>query len=204
MESHRRGRADECVGQAAMNRRGFLTIAAAPLYAAEWPRFGGPTSDFQIAGADLSWPPGGPKIRWKRELGAGYSGIAVEGTSLYTMHRRDDQLEVVSCLDADTGKTNWEFSYDAPLPADYDRHNGTGPRVTPLIDENLMFTVGAGGKMHCIDRRTHKALWSKEFIADFGGSIRVNGYAPSVVGWRDTVIVMPNGPGAAIVALRKS
>ena len=28
-------------------------------------------------------------MRWKRELGEGYSGIAVRGTTLYTMHRRE-------------------------------------------------------------------------------------------------------------------
>ena len=107
-------------------------------------------------------------------------------------------------LDADTGKTLWEFAYDAPLPADFDRFNTTGPRATPLIAGDKLFTVGAGGKMYCLDRNTGKAVWNHDFIKDFNGQIRVNGYAASPIEWRDTVIVLPNAPGAAIMALRQS
>jgi outer membrane protein assembly factor BamB len=174
--------------------------------AADWPRFGGPTGDFQISPLDspLRWPDGGPKRLWERPLGEGYSGIVVEGSSLYTMFRREDKQEVVVRLDTETGKTRWEYAYDAPLPADYDRFNSTGPRATPLIAGDRLFTAGAGGKLHCLDRKTGKVIWSRDIVKDFHGQIRINGYAASPIAWRDTVIVLPWAPDGAIMALRLS
>src|ERR1041385_4251195 len=86
-----------------------LGIAAAE----DWPRFGGPSGDFQVPApnAPLRWPQGGPKRLWQRPLGDGYASIAVEGKVLYTMYRREGKEYIVS-LDADSGKTLWEYSYD--------------------------------------------------------------------------------------------
>jgi outer membrane protein assembly factor BamB len=187
--------------------RGLLIVLILPLGAADWPRFGGPTGDFRIALPDspLRWPEGGPKPLWQRSLGDGYSSIVVAGAALYTMYRREDKQEVVVSLDADTGKTLWEYSYDAPLPADFDRFSASdGPRASPLIVGDLLFTVGAAGKMHALNRHNGKVVWSHDFISDFDGKIRVNGYAPSPIAWRDTVIVFPNAPNAAVAALRQS
>jgi hypothetical protein len=67
-------------------------IAATPSSSANWPVWGGPNRDFHAAlSAPLadSWPAGGPKKLWERELGEGYSAIAVHGGTLYTMYRRD-------------------------------------------------------------------------------------------------------------------
>lgn len=180
--------------------------AALPLCAADWPRFGGPTGDFQVTPADSPWrwPEGGPRKLWQRELGDGYSSIVVEGTALYTMYRRGEQ-EVIVSLSTGDGHTLWEHAYDAPLPADFDRANaGTGPRATPLIAGDLLFAIGAGGKMHALNRKTGELVWKHDLIGDFNGKIRVNGYAPSPIAWRDTVIVFPNAPEAAIAALRQS
>ena len=175
------------------------------LVAADWPRFGGPDGNFQVAlsGPALHWPAGGPKRVWQRPLGEGYSGIVVEGAALYTMYRRGEQ-EVVASLETESGKTLWEFAYDAPLPADFDFSNTKGPRATPLIVGDALFTIGVAGKLHRLDRKTGKASWSHDFVKDFNGSIRANGYAPSPIAWRDTIIVFPNAPGAAIMALRQS
>src|SRR5205823_1324262 len=111
------------------------------LGAADWPQFGGPTGDFQAPtdAVPLRWPAGGPKRIWQRPLGEGYSGIVIFGSSLYTMYRRDDKQEVIVSMDTTSGKTLWEYGYDAPLPADFDRHNTTGPRATPLIVGSLLF-----------------------------------------------------------------
>lgn len=187
--------------------RAIAILLALPLCAADWPGFGGPTGDFQVAPSEppLRWPEGGPKKLWQHELGDGYSSIVAAGTTLYTMYRRGDQQEVIVSLDTENGKTLWEYVYDAPLPADFDRFNAsTGPRATPLIAGDRLFAVGAGGQMHCLDRRRGEVIWKRDLIRDFGGRLRINGYAPSPIAWRDTVIVFPNAPHAAIAALRQS
>lgn len=56
------------------------------LLLAQRPQFGGPTRDFQVADAPTlasSWPPEGPKKLWVRDLGPGFSGIAVSSGRLF-------------------------------------------------------------------------------------------------------------------------
>lgn len=186
--------------------RAALALLALPLCAAEWRQFGGPTGDFQAEPTNppLHWAEGAPRKLWQRELGDGYSGIVVDGDSLFTMFRRGDR-EVIVSLSASDGHTLWEYAYDAPLPADFDRFNaGAGPRATPLVAGDCLFAIGAGGQMHALKRRTGEPLWRRDFVADFDGKIRINGYAPSPIAWRDTVIVFPNAPNGAILALRQS
>jgi hypothetical protein len=123
----------------------LLALPSAPLeriYArgagAEWPQLGGPTRSFRVPAAPIarSWPEAGPRQRWRRPLGEGYSSVLVDGTTLVTMYRKGD-AEVVVALDSATGSTRWEHAYSAPLT-----HNGyfdvssnaagPGPYSTPL------------------------------------------------------------------------
>src|SRR5712671_5069487 len=96
-----------------------LTVRGAA--GADWTQRGGPTRNFMsdATGLASSWPQGGPNKLWSRALGEGHSSILVEGGRLYTMYRpvsvlslvRRSQEEVVVSLDAQTGKTIWEFRY---------------------------------------------------------------------------------------------
>src|SRR5262249_30861139 len=121
------------------------------------------------------------------------------------MYRRADKEEVVIAMDAATGKTIWEYAYDEPLTKDFDRFNAaTGPRATPLIVGDRLFTVGAAGKMFCFERKTGKVIWKRDIPASMSGQIRANGYSASPIPWKDTVIVTPWAKDGAIAALRQS
>jgi outer membrane protein assembly factor BamB len=182
----------------------FVCLHAAALVE-DWPRFGGPSGDFQVPApsAPLRWPSAGPKTIWKRTLGDGYASIAVEGQTLFTMYRHDGKEFVVS-LDANTGKTIWEFSYDAPLQPAFDHAATEGPRSTPLIAGDAIITSGVTAKVHCLDKKTGKIRWSRDLVHDFDGQLRNNGYSASPLAWKDTVIVTPWAPNAAIAALKIS
>src|SRR5882757_1739551 len=101
-----------------MNRRQFGILSAARAVAAapseDWAQWGGPQRNFQSPTRGLA---GSFTLAWRRDLGEGVSGIAVEGGTAYTMYRRQGQ-EVVISLDATSGKTLWEFAYDAPFRPD--------------------------------------------------------------------------------------
>src|SRR5438132_13838531 len=80
----------------------------------DWTQWGGPTRNFMsdAKGLAATWPAGGPKRLWTRPLGEGHSSILVDTGRLYTMYRpagmselRRSQEEVVTALDAATGKT---------------------------------------------------------------------------------------------------
>ncbi|HEX9759572.1 MAG TPA: PQQ-binding-like beta-propeller repeat protein, partial [Candidatus Acidoferrales bacterium] len=176
---------------------------AAPV--ATWPQWGGPHRNFTVDASGLAetWPPEGPRRIWSRPLGEGYSAISVVDGRLFTMLRRGEQ-EVAVALDAATGKTIWEYAYDAPFSAEYSMENGPGPHAEPLVAGGRVFTTGATGILHALDAATGKVLWSHNLLAEYNGTLRVNGYACSPIAYGDTVIVMVGGAGHAVMAFRQS
>jgi outer membrane protein assembly factor BamB len=185
-----------------------LFVLALPLTAfgqsSDWSQWGGPNRDFtsDAKGLVTNWPATGPRRVWQRELGEGYSAIAVERGMLFTMYRRGDN-EVVVTLDAATGKTVWEYSYAAPFSPEYDMSHGAGPHATPLVTGNFVFASGATGKFHCLDKKTGKVLWSHDLINEFHGTVRVNGYSCSPLAYKDKVVMMVGGPASSLVAFNQ-
>src|SRR5437867_10265551 len=91
----------------------FLVLTRA--CAEEWPQFLGPTRNGVYAGADLAakWPPSGPAVIWKKDVGQGFSSPVVWEGRLILFHRIGDK-EVVEALDAATGRGIWSFDYPTP------------------------------------------------------------------------------------------
>ena len=91
----------------------LLAVSVGNAAGLEWPQFGGPRGNFTVEAAGLAnaWGFFGPKKLWIRDLGEGYSSIAVDGPVLYTMYRTGHD-EVVLAADANAGKTLWEYRYD--------------------------------------------------------------------------------------------
>ncbi|HBM76716.1 MAG TPA: pyrrolo-quinoline quinone, partial [Verrucomicrobiales bacterium] len=139
----------------------FLLLALAPLSAVadDWPQWSGPRRDgvWRETGVLDKFPEGGPKVLWRTPIRRGYAGPAVVNNRVYLMDRQVDQSadakrqsartgaqsgsERLLCLDASTGKTLWEESY----PCAYTMSYPAGPRVTPLINEERVYTLGAEG-----------------------------------------------------------
>ena len=179
-------------------------LAASFAYGGEtgWLQWGGPGQDFKAPSGALasSWPEDGPKKLWSRSLGEGYSAILVDDGRLFTMYRTDGK-ETVACLDAKTGETVWEHRYDHSPANDHAYGFGAGPRSTPLIAGDLLFTIGVAGRMHALNKNDGKVIWKAELWGDrFGGNVRGHGYSSSPVAYKDTVIVTVGGENAGIVA----
>jgi outer membrane protein assembly factor BamB len=183
----------------------LLTLPPAAFgQSSDWAQWGGPHRNFtsDTKGLATSWPATGPQRVWQRELGEGYSAIAVERGMLFTMYRKGEN-EVVIALDAATGKTVWEQSYAAPFAPEYDMSNGPGPHATPLVTGNFVFASGATGKLHCLDKKSGKVLWSRDLINEFHGTLRVNGYSCSPIAYKDKVVMMVGGAASSLVALNQ-
>ncbi|HKR58500.1 MAG TPA: PQQ-binding-like beta-propeller repeat protein [Pyrinomonadaceae bacterium] len=170
----------------------------------DWAQWGGPQRNFKSAAKGLAatWPATGPRRLWQRELGEGYSAISAEHGTLFTMYRKGEN-EIAIALEAATGKTIWEYSYAAPFPPQYDMSNGPGPHATPLVNGNFVFTSGATGKLHCLDKKTGKVLWSHDLINEFHGTVRVNGYSCSPIAYKDKIIMMVGGQASSLVAFNQ-
>jgi outer membrane protein assembly factor BamB len=193
----------------------FGGVAATP---AEWPQWGGPTRDFKSPSRGLAatWPASGPKEVWSRLLGEGYSAISVEGDVLYTQYRpvkgfatavvsrfTGSDPEVVTALDAATGRTLWEHVYEAPILKDMNTGYGPGPNSTPLVAGELVFAVGSTGKLHALDKRTGRVVWKKDLWGEMGGQVHQRGYAPSPLAYGENVILPVGGAGQALVAFQQ-
>jgi outer membrane protein assembly factor BamB len=173
-----------------------------------WPQWGGPTRNFQVESARIAraWPEAGPRQRWRRSLGEGYSSILVDGDTLVTMFRRGD-AEVIVALDAATGGLRWEHAYDAPLTRDgyfdvWFNSAGPGPYSTPLIADGVVFAVGVTGRFHALDLKTGALRWSHDLVARF----KLNGYnafASSPLAYKSEVILPLGGSGEGVVAFRR-
>lgn len=181
-----------------------------------WPQWGGPNRNFTVASGRLaeSWPEGGPKHLWSRALGDGYSTIVSDGTTLYTMYRKDkdDPNEHVIALDAATGATRWEHSYPAPYlcidPNDEDKKQtpqfGAGPNGTPVLVSGRLYSIGFTGMMCCLDAATGKPIWSHDLFKEYGATMLVCGYAASPIAYHDTIIALVGGKGHGVMAFDQS
>lgn len=177
----------------------------------EWPQWRGPRRDgiSTETGLRTDWQKKPPTVLWKQPIGRGYSSVAIADERLYTMDRQGDQERVV-CFDAPTGKLLWAH----PYPADFGRiaageRSPPGPRATPTIADGRIYTVGALGKLLCLDAGAAteaRVLWEHDLAAEynlFAGSsprFRSWGMACSVLIEGDLAVVQPGGEGGSIVA----
>jgi outer membrane protein assembly factor BamB len=172
---------------------------------ATWSQWGGPNQDFRAPAEGLatSWPESGPEKLWSRPLGEGYSAILVDGGRLYTMYRADDK-EAVVCLDAKTGETVWEYCYEHSPWSGGQSGYGVGPRSTPLIVGELLFTIGVAGKMHALNKNDGMVVWTHDLWGEeFDGNRLSHGYSSSPVAYEDSVIVTVGGENVALVAFNQ-
>ena len=181
---------------------GLALILGADKPAAGWKQWGGPTQEFNAPGAKLAkqWSEEGPKRLWEREIGEGYSAILVEGNRLYTMFREGDH-EVVVCLDAKAGEPVWERRYEASPREGHVSQFGDGPRATPLIVGDLLYSIGVSGKMHALKKSSGEVVWSRDLWGEeLGGNVLNHGYSSSPIAHKNTIIALVGGEGASIVA----
>jgi outer membrane protein assembly factor BamB len=171
---------------------------------AEWPQWRGPNRDGVSTETGLlpTWPDEGPKVLWTQPTGDGYSSVVVARGRAITMVQ-DGEDEAVVCWDALTGVEQWRFKYQAHF-----RHRqfGDGPRSTPAIAGDCVYTVGGTGIMHCLrlspPTARGESIWHKNLLEEFGGPQLEWGIAFSPLVENGLVHIMPGGSnGEALAAL---
>jgi len=129
----------------------------------DWTAFLGPAHNATSTETKLSrmLP---PPLVWEFPKGSGYASPAIVGERLVFLHRLGNE-EVVECLHPDTGSSQWQFRYPTAFEDRYGYNNG--PRSSPVIDEARVYTVGAEGKIHCLDLGTGKVVWKRDLRAEY-------------------------------------
>lgn len=172
-------------------------LAARP----DFPQFLGPDRTAVIPGPRLAadWAAHPPQIVWRMKVGAGWSGFVVVGDRALTQEQNEGQ-ELVTCYDVGTGRLLWSHRdgarYDNPI-------GGIGPRATPTVVGNQVFTLGSTGRLNALDLATGKAQWTHDLVAETGAKIPDWGYAGSPLVLEGRVIVSAGGKAKqSLVAFR--
>jgi len=136
-----------------------VVFGAACLAAEDWPQFLGPSRNGIYSGPALAdtWPATGPRIVWRKPVGAGFAGPAIVGTRLILFHRVAGE-EVVESLDTRSGTSQWRYGYPTTYRDDFGFDEG--PRAVPVVVNGRIYTFGAEGMLSATELTTGKKVWS--------------------------------------------
>ncbi len=170
---------------------------------ADWPNWRGVNFDGKTAttGIQTDWSKGLKKL-WcvsylcQDKATASWSAPAIQGNRLI-IPGRDENNDLIFCLNAETGELIWLGSYKA----DAGSSHGPGPRATPFIDENRVYTFGRSGDLVCWQLEDGTMLWHKK-VGDAGGAEPTWGYSttPLVL---DNKVIVQGGGTALVIAFDK-
>jgi outer membrane protein assembly factor BamB len=196
-----------------------LGVAFPPAVSADdWPQWLGPKRDgvWRETGILDKFPAGGPKVRWRTSIHAGYSGPAVAKGRVYVTDRvlksgaknpanpfNNNSVpgtERLLCLDEKTGRLLWKHEYACTYQISY----ANGPRATPLVHEGRVYSLGAMGNLLCLDAVKGDVIWSKDFVADCKAPVPGWGFAAHPLLDGDKLICLVGGPDHIVVAFDKN
>ena len=130
----------------------------------DWPQWLGPQRDgvWRETGIVDRFPESGPKFRWRTPIGAGYSGPAVADGRVYITDRVLPDgtsnpsnafsrsavagKDRVLCIEESSGKILWNHEYGSKYRVSY----AAGPRTTPIVDGERIYTLGTMGELLCL------------------------------------------------------
>lgn len=174
-------------------------VLVQPLSAGDWPEVHGPrrANHASDTGLNWSWGQAGPPIAWRRDVGAGFAGVALVGESCFVFHRVGDD-EVLESLDPATGQSKWKYTGRTKYRDDFGFDNG--PRCVPTVAGGRVFALGADGDLHAVDAATGKKLWHRNVRAEYDAPKGFFGVASSPLILGDRLLVNVGAKGAGIVA----
>jgi outer membrane protein assembly factor BamB len=196
----------------------FLGISTLPasILAEDWPQWMGTERNgvWKEKGIISSFSSTGPKVLWRQPIHGGYAGPAVANGRVYVMDYVTDGdqtpdpgkrnelkgTERVLCFDAKTGKQLWKYEYECNYGISYP----AGPRCTPTVDGNRVYTLGAEGDLLCLDAKSGSVNWSKSFKTDFKAPTPIWGFCSHPLIDGDTLYCLVGGEGSAVVAFDKT
>ncbi|MCL4708420.1 PQQ-binding-like beta-propeller repeat protein [bacterium] len=168
----------------------------------DWPQWRGPQRDGKSLETGLlkTWPQEGPKVVWRSPLGEGYSGIAIANGLAYTMYDEGND-EYLACFDAKTGKRQWRVRTDRKFRNSW----GNGPRVTPLVEGEMVYTLSAHAKLYARNAKSGAPVWQHDLVTKLNDEPPDLGYSNSPIIEGDLLLV--TGLGSAnrsLVAFNKN
>lgn len=196
---------------------GFTQISVSVSLAAgdDWPQWMGPKRDnvWRETGILEKFPAGGPKVLWRSPINVGYAGPAVAQGKVFAMdfsspgnvqvdnfaRKEFPGTERVICFDEASGKVLWEHAYEVVYSVSYP----SGPRCTPIVDGEFVYTLGGEGNLTCLKADSGTVVWSKDLKREYQTKSALWGYAGHPLIDGDKLITLVGGEGSHLVAFDK-
>lgn len=163
-----------------------------------FPQLAGPNRNGELSEPRLAtnWLESPPRLRWRKPAGAAWSGFVVAGQRAVTQEQQGES-EAVVCYDLLSGQVIWTHTDSARYATTI---AGEGPRATPTIVSNLVYTMGGTGLLNCLNLHDGTKRWSRQVLTDHGASLPDWGLAASPLVWKDQVLVTVGGPRQSALA----
>jgi outer membrane protein assembly factor BamB len=107
----------------------------------------------------------------------------------YTQEQRGE-YEVVGAYRVGTGEPVWRHRDQVRF---WESNGGPGPRATPTISNDRIFTFGATGILNALDADTGTRLWSRNVASDAEKAVPMWGFASSPLLIDGKVVVAASG-----------
>ena len=193
----------------------LFVVTSATVVADSWPQWMGPGRDnvWRESGIAKTFPDGGPNVLWRTQIAGGFAGPAVaDGKVFVTDYVTSDNVKVanfdrkkftgterVLCLDESSGQVLWKHEYSVSYTISYP----SGPRCTPNVDGDRVYTLGAEGHLFCFEILSGDVVWQKNLKKDYGAKTPLWGYAAHPLIDGDKLLTLAGGTGSHAVALNK-
>jgi outer membrane protein assembly factor BamB len=178
-----------------------LLVCWSTARAGDWPQWLGPNRDGALSEVVSPWK-AAPRVVWRAPVGEGNSSpVVADGRVFLHAKVKDKDEEEVFVLDARNGTELWRKSYPR---AAFKSLYGNGPRATPAVAGNLVYTFGITGVLTCYETATGVQKWQVDTLKEFAARNLFFGMACSPLVEGDLVLVNVGGKGASIVAFDKN
>ncbi len=141
-----------------------------PPSAKDYPQFLGPnrTGILSSPKLDPDWESTPPQKVWEVPVGTAWSSFSISGGRALTQEQRGDK-EAVTCYRLDNGDLLWthldEANYESVIAGD-------GPRATPTISEQRVYTLGSTGILNCLNLLTGNPYWTRNVLTDGNAELK--------------------------------
>jgi outer membrane protein assembly factor BamB len=187
----------------------ILAAAPPPVQGEDWPEWRGTgrRGVWSEDGILAAFPETGLKYTWRVPIHEGYAGPAVaSGRVFVSDFIRGSGMkgtERALCLDERAGKLLWRHEFEV----DYSGTQPTwanGPRATPTVDGDLVYFLGAAGKLSAFESATGRLVWKRDYVSDYGATVPAWGTASAPVVHGKLLIALVGGKdNARVVAFDK-
>jgi len=132
-------------------------------------RFLGESMSNWVSGSLLPsrWFLNRPRERWRMQIGEGWSSFAIAGEFAYTMEQRGPK-ELTVCYELLSGEAVWfheqEVRFEESMGDD-------GPRSTPTVVEERVYSFGATGILNCLDARSGQKIWGRKLLDEMNHAV---------------------------------